>query len=351
VPACRRGTTDTGIHDYDGRVFESTAGFAVVFLLSSSELCRGARFLWTPCEGRLLQAYPFHSLKPALRATAVSDIMSSTVVSTNPGLTGEFEDLFEQYTPVLDLEHTGWLTRVKLDQPRRNLRCLSAGARFRKRLVDIIGAIVLLVITAPLMLVCAILVKLTSRGPLIYRQLRVGLNLRESRDDRRRQTVDPPAEERRVGSRREESAFGRSFVLYKFRTMRVDAERYGIQLAEQDDPRVTWIGRFMRLTRIDELPQLVNVLKGDMSIVGPRPERPFFIEQLSEEIPDYLNRLGLKPGITGVAQVLNGYDSDMDSFRRKVAYDLMYLQNYCLWNDIKILFRTIRVVLTAQGAR
>lgn len=157
--------------------------------------------------------------------------------------------------------------------------------------------------------------------------------------------------DRRKADRRIKKNFGRPFVLYKFRSMRVDAERNGAQLAEKDDPRVTRIGRFMRLTRIDELPQLINVLKGDMSLVGPRPERPFFIEQLSDQIPNYLHRLGLKPGVTGVAQVLNGYDNDLESFRRKVAYDLLYLQNCCLWNDLKILVRTITVVLTGHGAR
>ena len=277
--------------------------------------------------------------------------MSSNSLATKKPQTGGFEDLFEEYAPDLELEDTDWLTRLSLVRPRRNVRCLTRGARFRKRAVDIVGAIVLLIMTAPLMLVCAILVKLTSRGPLIYKQLRVGLNLRSS-NDRRQQDLGPlDGDERRIEARREGESFGREFMLYKFRSMTVDAERDGVQLAERNDPRVTSIGRFMRLTRIDELPQLINVLKGDMSIVGPRPERPFFIEQLSDEIPNYLNRLGLKPGITGVAQVLNGYDNDLESFRRKVAYDLLYLQNCCFWNDLKILVRTIRVVLTAHGAR
>lgn len=277
--------------------------------------------------------------------------MASNSLVKEAAQTGDFEDLFEEYTPGVELEDTDWLTRLSLERPRRNVRCLTTGARFRKRVVDILGALILLIITAPLMLVCAILVKLTSRGPLIYKQLRVGLNLRAS-SDRRQQDLGPPdGDERRIEARRAEESFGREFMLYKFRSMTVDAERDGVQLAERNDPRVTSIGRFMRLTRIDELPQLINVLKGDMSIVGPRPERPFFIEQLSDEIPNYLNRLGLKPGITGVAQVLNGYDNDLESFRRKVAYDLLYLQNCCFWNDLKILFRTIRVVLTAHGAR
>jgi lipopolysaccharide/colanic/teichoic acid biosynthesis glycosyltransferase len=133
--------------------------------------------------------------------------------------------------------------------------------------------------------------------------------------------------------------------------MRQDAEKNGAQLATKGDPRVTSVGRFLRKTRLDELPQLWNVLRGEMTLVGPRPERPEFIEKLSDEIPNYINRLGLKPGLTGLAQIVNGYDNDLDSFRRKVSYDLMYLQNCCVWNDVKILFRTIGVVLTGSGAQ
>src|SRR5690606_29902973 len=144
--------------------------------------------------------------------------------------------------------------------------------------------------------------------------------------------------------------YGMPFTLYKFRTMTVDAEKNGAQFAVQGDPRVTKLGRFMRKTRLDELPQLWNVLIGEMSLVGPRPERPEFIEGLSKEIPNYINRLGLKPGLTGVAQIVNGYDNNVESFRRKVSLDLMYLQNCCIWNDIKILFKTIRVILTGSGA-
>lgn len=131
--------------------------------------------------------------------------------------------------------------------------------------------------------------------------------------------------------------------------MRIDAGKNGAQFSTKRDPRVTSIGRFLRKTRLDELPQLWNVLRGEMSLVGPRPERPDFIEPLSEEVPNYLLRLGIKPGLTGLAQVLNGYDNDIAGFRRKVALDLLYLQNCCVANDLKISFRTVGVVLTGKG--
>jgi len=201
----------------------------------------------------------------------------------------------------------------------------------------------------------AILVKLTSPGPVLFRQTRTGLNLRANRADRRgseRRAIERPGENRRSPGkdRRQGTAFGKPFALYKFRTMTVDAEKDGPQLAVRGDTRVTAIGRFLRRTRLDELPQLWNVLRGEMSLVGPRPERPEFVEELSREIPDYLHRLGLKPGLTGPAQIINGYDTSLDSFRRKVALDLLYLQNCCCRNDVRILVRTIGVVLSGKGA-
>ncbi|MEZ5951055.1 MAG: sugar transferase [Planctomycetaceae bacterium] len=245
-----------------------------------------------------------------------------------------------------------WMSRLKLQSPRTNILCLSRSTRVAKRILDIIVASGLLILLSPVMLLTAIAVKLTSPGPIIFRQTRVGVNLRKSRQDRRRNLEHATATERRKPGRdrRLELRYGREFTLYKFRTMRTDAEKNGAQFAVRGDSRVTSIGRFLRKTRLDELPQLWNVLRGEMSMVGPRPERPVFIEQLSAEIPDYLQRLGLKPGLTGLAQIENGYDNDIESFRRKVKYDLIYLQNCCVWNDLKILLRTIRVVLTGSGA-
>ncbi len=254
-----------------------------------------------------------------------------------------------------ELPSTDWLTQLNLTSPRQNLGCLPLSTRIVKRTVDIVGASLLLTVCSPIMLLTAVLVKLTSPGPMIYSQTRVGMNLRSKggHDRRRHQhaAADVAADRRGAsGDRRAGHSFGRPFTIYKFRTMRNDAENAGARFAESDDPRATPIGRFLRRTRIDELPQLWNILRGDMSLVGPRPERPEFMEQLSDEIPNYVDRLGLKPGLTGVAQVVNGYDNEIEGFRRKVGYDLLYLQNCCLANDLKILARTVRVVITGEGA-
>lgn len=257
-----------------------------------------------------------------------------------------------RYAANVDFPEVWWLTRLHLDRERTDVRCLPSSTRLSKRALDIVVASVLLVVLAPVMLAVACLVKLTSRGPVIFKQTRVGLNLRRG-NDRRQQRVTPPEniERRSPGNdRREEFAYGRHFTLYKFRTMTVDAEKNGAQFAVKGDKRVTPIGWFLRKTRLDELPQLINVLRGEMSLVGPRPERPEFMKELSDQIPHYLDRLGLQPGLTGVAQIVNGYDNEIASFRRKVAFDLYYLQNCSAWNDFKILVRTIGVILSGSGA-
>jgi lipopolysaccharide/colanic/teichoic acid biosynthesis glycosyltransferase len=268
---------------------------------------------------------------------------------------GGFADLFDQYVGDMDLPSTEWFTRLKLERPRRNTKCLGETTRLLKRATDVLIASILLITLAPVMLLVAVAVRLTSRGPVIFKQTRVGLNLRSKKTDRRSNLANvevPNGVDRRDPDRdrRRDQGYGKPFTLYKFRTMKVDAEKHGAQFAVKGDLRVTCIGRFLRKTRLDELPQLWNVLRGEMSLVGPRPERPEFIETLSSEIPNYINRLGLKPGLTGLAQIINGYDNNIESFRRKVNLDLMYLQNCCFWNDCKILFRTIRVVLTGSGA-
>jgi lipopolysaccharide/colanic/teichoic acid biosynthesis glycosyltransferase len=143
--------------------------------------------------------------------------------------------------------------------------------------------------------------------------------------------------------------FGRNFTIYKFRTMVSNAEASGPQLATQNDPRITPLGNFMRKTRLDELPQLWNVLKGDMSLVGPRPERPFFVEQFKKQIPLYSRRLRVRPGITGWAQVKWKYDESFDDVVEKTKYDLFYVENMSLRMDLKILINTIATVILGKG--
>ena len=188
-----------------------------------------------------------------------------------------------------------------------------------KRLIDLTVSFVVVMLGLPLWIVVGLFVRLTSSGPAIYRQQRVGQK-------------------------------GRVFTMYKYRTMRQDAEALtGPVWATEDDPRYTKIGRWLRKTRLDEIPQLWNVLKGDMSLVGPRPERPFFVEKLAKEIPLYNRRHRIKPGITGWAQVMWRYDTSLEDVQQKVKYDLFYIENMSLRMDFKILFRTIRTALMGSG--
>jgi len=207
-----------------------------------------------------------------------------------------------------------------------------------RRVVNVVVAFLLLVLTAPLMVLLAIAVKLTSPGPVFYTQTRIGL-------DRRR---DLTSHHRRV-----DDLGGRPFLIYKFRTMRVDAERdTGAVWAAQNDHRVTWVGRFMRLFRLDELPQLLNVLQGEMNLVGPRPERPGIFRDLKQQIEDYPLRQRVRPGITGLAQINQQYDSCLEDVKRKVEYDIAYIAHrQSVWEDVKIMLKTFPVVLFRRGSR
>jgi sugar transferase (PEP-CTERM system associated) len=187
-----------------------------------------------------------------------------------------------------------------------------------KRVLDVVLSFALMLVLLPLMLVTAITIKLDSKGPVLYRQMRIGLN-------------------------------GMTFRLYKFRTMAEDAEKSGARWAEENDPRITRVGRFLRATRIDELPQLWNVLLGEMSFIGPRPERPDFNRELEAAIPYYDLRHLVKPGITGWAQVLYPYGASVEDAREKLQYDLYYIKNYSVMLDLVILIRTLRVVLVGRG--
>jgi len=189
-----------------------------------------------------------------------------------------------------------------------------------KRLFDLVFALVLIVLASPIMLVAAILIVLESGGPVLYMQERVGLN-------------------------------GRLFNVIKFRSMRTDAEQDGQpRWAAAQDDRVTRVGRIMRKLRIDELPQLFSVLNGDMSLVGPRPERPYFVDKLTQELPYFAVRQSVKPGVTGWAQVRYHYGASVEDSAEKLQYDLYYVKNHTLFLDLVILFETVGVVLTAKGA-
>ena len=216
-----------------------------------------------------------------------------------------------------------------------------------RRAIDILVATFLLVLTAPLFLIVPILIKLDSPGSVIYRQIRVGQNRRRSQ---RRHNPYRLKGDRRNGDRRHENAHGMLFPVYKFRSMREDAEKKsGPVWARQGDPRVTKVGRILRAGRIDELPQLFNILRGDMSLVGPRPERPYFVNQFVNNVTRYSDRLLVKPGLTGLAQVKGGYDTCIEDVHNKLRHDLRYIQKRSLTQDIKILFKTIGVVLTGKG--
>lgn len=218
---------------------------------------------------------------------------------------------------------------------------------FVKRTIDICGALVGLTLASPLFLILPILLKLDSPGPVFYRQLRVGHNRR--RGQRRQSDVSDLG--RSTRDRRRQNLHGRPFEVIKFRTMVADAEKKcGAVWATKNDPRITALGHIMRKTRMDEIPQFINILKGDMSLVGPRPERPVFVEELSEKVEDYKKRLDVKPGLTGLAQVENGYDSSIASVVKKVQYDLQYIRDWSIWQDVKIMLKTVVVVVTGKGA-
>jgi len=216
-----------------------------------------------------------------------------------------------------------------------------------KRTIDIIGALFGLIISAPVWIIIPLAIKLDSRGPVLYSQTRVGLNRRKNR---RRNIAIEGGDRRSRDDRRRNQSFGRPFEIYKFRTMVQDAEQAsGPVWAKQNDPRITKLGRFLRKTRIDEIPQLVNVLRGDMSLVGPRPERPFFVEKLDGIIENYRDRFQTKPGVTGLAQVEHKYDESLEDVNGKIKYDLTYIRNWNVFEDIRIMLKTVIVVLTARG--
>ncbi|NJK54207.1 MAG: exopolysaccharide biosynthesis polyprenyl glycosylphosphotransferase, partial [Leptolyngbyaceae cyanobacterium SU_3_3] len=187
-----------------------------------------------------------------------------------------------------------------------------------KRIIDIFAATILMILLSPVMLLTVLAIRLDSPGSVLYSQTRSGLNCTP-------------------------------FRVYKFRSMYQDAEKRGVQWAQERDPRITRVGRWLRLLRIDELPQIWNVLRGEMSLIGPRPERPEFDTQLAQVIPHYNVRYLVKPGITGWAQVMYPYGASVEDASEKLSYDLYYIKNYSLWLELAIVLKTIRVVLLGKG--
>ena len=188
-----------------------------------------------------------------------------------------------------------------------------------KRFMDLVLSVLFFVTGLPFYIIFGLLIKLDSKGPVLFKQIRAGLQ-------------------------------NSSFLLYKFRSMSFHAEAdTGPIWTAQNDPRITKVGRFLRRFRFDEFPQLLNVLKGEMSLVGPRPERPFFVEKLKQEYPFYLRRLKVRPGITGWAQIKHPYDEHLEDVREKLRYDFYYIENVGLWLDLKIIIRTVRVMLSGKG--
>jgi sugar transferase (PEP-CTERM system associated) len=228
----------------------------------------------------------------------------------------DFSTFMERETGRVDLDtvNPSWLI---FSDGFSSGRALSSAS---KRIFDVTVSLVLLAFTSPVIALFALLVKLDSKGPAFFRQTRVGL-------------------------------YGQNFDLIKLRSMRTDAEAAGAQWAQKNDPRVTRIGRFIRKVRIDELPQAWSVLKGQMSFVGPRPERPEFVADLEEKLPYYAERHMVKPGITGWAQINLPYGASVDDSRQKLEYDLYYAKNYTPFLDLLILLQTLRVVLWSEGAR
>lgn len=213
--------------------------------------------------------------------------------------------------------------RVKIDHLHENqLGSLlpSPVYDFIKRGMDILAAVIAIPLFSPLMLVTAILIKLESPGTVMFLQNRVGKG-------------------------------NKDFCIYKFRSMCKDSEKAGAQFAQAGDMRVTRVGKVIRKLRIDELPQFFNVLKGDMSLIGPRPEQRTFVDQFEREIPFYIYRHIVRPGISGWAQVVHGYAADADDTRIKIEHDFYYIKHFSLWLDVLIVFKTIRTILTGFGAR
>ena len=266
-----------------------------------------------------------------IEALARGQVVDEIVVAPDEGVGISLECLLACKTsgiPVTDYNTFIERETGRVDLTRLEVSWLVYSKGFRRRgvdmflkaLVDISLSCVFLLLCLPVMLAVMIAIALESRGPVIYSQKRVAQN-------------------------------GRAFSLYKLRTMYVDAEQHGPRWADKNDPRVTRVGKFLRRTRIDEIPQLLNVLCGDMSLVGPRPERPVFVEKFSEEIALYDLRHSVKPGLTGWAQINYPYGASATDAERKLEYDLYYIKNFSIVRDVAIILQTMRILLWPLGVR
>ncbi|UIJ45959.1 TIGR03013 family PEP-CTERM/XrtA system glycosyltransferase [Sphingomonas cannabina] len=298
------------------------AGFAVVGYVSMSEgnrvipeaIARDAIYNLADHVVLLSASEVVLALEERRNALPLKDLLR---IKTTGVHVNEISTFLERETGRVDLDsvNPSWLI---FSDGFSSSRMLSS---VFKRLFDIAASLILLALTLPVIALAAIAVKLDSKGPAFYRQIRVGL-------------------------------YGTPFQVIKLRSMRTDAEVQGQAVwAEKDDPRVTRIGRFIRKVRIDELPQCWTVLKGEMSFVGPRPERPQFVDDLEAKLPYYAERHMVKPGITGWAQINYPYGASIEDARQKLEYDLYYAKNYSPFLDLLILLQTVRVVLFPEGAR
>jgi len=297
------------------------AGFAIVGYIGMSDS--------KPVIDEAINRSAIHNLKRFVENLGVSEVvlaleerrnslpLSDLLRIKTAGVhVNDFSSFIERETGRVDLDtvNPSWLI---FSDGFSSGRAVSSVA---KRLFDIAASLLLLVLTLPVIVLFALLVKLDSRGPAFFRQTRVGL-------------------------------YGQPFDLVKLRSMRTDAEAAGAQWASKNDPRVTRVGRLIRKLRIDELPQAWSVLKGEMSFVGPRPERPEFVEDLEDKLPYFAERHMVKPGITGWAQINYPYGASIEDSRHKLEYDLYYAKNYTPFLDLLIILQTLRVVLWHDGAR
>ncbi|WP_159976106.1 MULTISPECIES: TIGR03013 family XrtA/PEP-CTERM system glycosyltransferase [unclassified Novosphingobium] len=297
------------------------SGFAIVGYVTMSEsqpvveeaISRGAIHNLTRYVENLGVSEVVLALEERRNALPLKDLLRIKTAGVH---VNEFSSFLERETGRVDLDtvNPSWLI---FSDGFSSGRAISSAS---KRVFDIAVSALLLIVTAPVIVLFALLVKIDSKGPAFYRQPRVGL-------------------------------FGECFDVVKLRSMRTDAEVAGAQWASKDDPRVTRIGKFIRKVRIDELPQAWTVLKGEMSFVGPRPERPEFVADLEEQLRYYAERHMVKPGITGWAQINYPYGASIEDSRHKLEYDLYYAKNYTPFLDLLIILQTLRVVLWSEGAR